>query len=100
LLATLLTAEGLLFAALAVSVSLQALAPGTYLPKFIKSGALAFWIFVVISTVATGAGAQWYELYGPGFPGRLTSLLTSVALAGVIIAQPILAFIIWRGSRT
>jgi hypothetical protein len=68
LLSLLLTAEGLLFAALAVSVTLQTIAPGTYLPPSINKGRLAFGIFLAVGAVAVGTGATWWQLYAKGFP--------------------------------
>ena len=101
LLAVLITAEGLLFAALAVGVTLQTLAPGTFLPAFVKKGWLAFSIFLVTLLVATGAGATWWQIYAHDFPQPwFASLAGPVALGAAIVAQPILAFGIWLGMRS
>jgi hypothetical protein len=90
LLSLLLTAEGLLFAALAVSVTLQTIAPGTYLPPFINKGGLAFGIFLAVGAVAVGAGATWWQLYAKGFPQDFFApLAASLAIAVAIVAQPI-----------
>jgi hypothetical protein len=99
LLTLLMTAEGLLFAALAIGVSLQALGEGNYLPKFIKKGQLSGWIFVVITGVAIGAASAWYDVFGDTFKhSDAGALMQSLALAAAIAAQPILGLVIWRGS--
>lgn len=100
LVAAFLTAEGLLFAALALVVALRGLPEGTYLPKFIRSGGLSGAISLVIGLVAVGAGTAWYDIYGAGFPASGFPLLAqSVALAVAISAPPLMACAIWRGSN-
>ena len=99
LLGLLLTAEGLLFAALAVSVALQTLAPGTYLPKFVNNGGLAFYIFITVAAVAVGAGATWWRLYGDHLPASFDLLAGPIAIAVAIVAQPVLSLQIWLGIK-
>lgn len=96
----LLTAEGLLFATLAVGVTLQTLGPGAYLPRFIKNGGLAFWIALTIAAIAVGAGSAWWTIYAQSFPQQLIGpLAESVGLAMAIVAHPILAFVVWWGVK-
>jgi hypothetical protein len=99
LLALLITAEGLLFAALAIGVTIQSGTQERFLPKLIAKGGFAGLIFAVIFVVAVGAAASWYDVFGDDFmhsPAR--ALAQSVALAVVIAAQPLMGFAVWRGS--
>lgn len=99
LLAILLTAEGLLFAALAVGVTLQTLTEGNYLPPFVKKGWLAFSIASVTTLVAVGAGATWWRIFSEDCPEWFVPFAGAAALAVAIVAQPVLAFVIWLGMR-
>jgi hypothetical protein len=101
LLSALLTTEGLLFAALSVSVSLSA--ASTFGPKtVIRPAVLAFVATGVLVTVAMAAVLAWTDLFlGENWPTGWNGRLEASALLFAIVVQPSIALVlalgIWRG---
>lgn len=101
LLSALLTTEGLLFAALSISVSLSG--SSTFGPKtIVRPVTLAFMAAGVLAVVATAAALTWTDLFvGDRWPGGWNSRLEALALIFAIVAQPLIALVlavgIWRG---
>ncbi len=97
LLPILLTTEGLLFAALSISVGLAArstFGPRTVLPP----AALAYVAAVVLATVAAAAVLAWTDLFGGDcWPGGWNLRLESLALLFAIVVQPLIALLIALG---
>jgi hypothetical protein len=101
LLSLLLTTEGLLFAALTVSVSLSA--SSTFGPRTsISPATLAFIAAAVLAIVAAAALLAWTDLFlGNNWPEGWNGRLEVLVLLFAIVAQPLIALVIavgiWRG---
>jgi hypothetical protein len=101
MLSALLTTEGLLFAALSISVSLSG--SSTFGPKtIIPPTALAFVAAGILSVVAIAAGFAWVDLFaGDKWPAGSDARVEALALLFAIVAQPVIALVIalgiWRG---
>ena len=101
LLSALLTTEGLLFAALSISVSLSG--ASTFGPKaVVRPVILAFIAAGVLATVAVAGVLAWTDLFlGDHWPASANVRLEVIALLFAIVAQPLIALIlavgIWRG---
>src|SRR4051812_26402655 len=101
MLSVLLTTEGLLFAALSISVSLSA--SSTFGAKTVVSpAALAFVAAAVLTVVAAAAALAWVQLFsGAHWPSSLNTRLEVLALLFAIVVQPAIALVIalgiWRG---
>jgi hypothetical protein len=101
LLSTLLTTEGLLFAALSVSISLSGASlfgSRTVVPP----AALACTAAAVLVAVATAAVLAWTDLFlGAHWPGGWNARLEAAALLFAIVGQPVIALFlavgVWRG---
>jgi hypothetical protein len=91
------TVESLLFAALAVSVTLAGRAETGGEP-FVRGPRLAWSITAVIGVVSLGAFTSWLELFaGSGWPCGFRGAITALAILVGIGAQPLLAALIARG---
>lgn len=97
ILAALLTIEGLLFAALSISVSLTAGSTfGRRTP--ISPRWLAVSAVLVLVVVAAGATLSWSQLFcGANWPHSLWGQLEALALLVAICAPPLLAVLITVG---
>jgi hypothetical protein len=93
----LVTVESLLFAALAVSVTLAG--PSELGgPPFVRGSKLAWSITGVLTIVSIGALMCWLELYaGSRWPCGFRAALTALAILIGVVAQPLLAALIARG---
>lgn len=93
----LVTVESLLFAALAVSVTLAG--PSELGgPPFVRGPKFAWSITGVLATVSIGALMSWLELYaGSHWPCEFRATVTALAILIGIAAQPLLAALIARG---
>jgi hypothetical protein len=98
-LATLLTTEGLLFAALGLAANFAE--PGRRLRKLVVSGErLGAAAVITLTGVAVGAISAWIRIFiSDGFPKSLTGALIAIAIALAIVAQPILATLLGLGLR-
>jgi hypothetical protein len=100
-LSSLLTTEGLLFAALSISVSLAA--SSTFGPKTIVAPSmLAFIAAGVLTVVASAAVLAWTDIFaGSSWPAGWNARLEALALLFAILVQPLVALVIavgiWRG---
>jgi hypothetical protein len=99
-LATLLTTEGLLFAALGLAANLSE-AGKRRLPKLPVPGAILGGAAVaVLAVVALGAVAAWTRIFVcEGFPGSFTGAVIAGTLLLAIVAQPVLATLLGLGLR-
>lgn len=101
LLMLLLSTEGLLFAALTVSVSLAA--SSTFGPRTVVAPeALAFIATGILAIVGAAAALAWTDLFvGSNWPSGWNSRFETIALLFAIVAQPLVALLIavgiWRG---
>ncbi len=94
----LVTAEGLLFAALAVSASIAG-SEGTFGPKTLgKPWMLAAVATVLLLVVAVGAVLAWADLFtGSNWSTSSDRIGEAIALLVAIAAQPVVALIIAIG---
>src|SRR3954454_17299579 len=99
-LASLLTTESLLFAALGLAANLST--PGgrriRRLPvsaHLLGRGAVG--AFIVI---AAGAAAAWLQIFLSDFPSRPADVVIAVSLIVAIVIQPVLAVVLGLGLRT
>jgi hypothetical protein len=93
----LVTVESLLFAALAVSVTLAGPSEMGG-PPFVRGSKLAWSITAVLAIVSLGALMCWLELYaGSGWPCGFRAAISALAILVGIGAQPLLAALIARG---
>lgn len=101
LLAALLTTEGLLFAALTITVSLTA--SSTFGRRHVISPKLlAGATVLVLTVVAVAAGLAWCDLFaGSEWPSSTGGRVQAVSLLVAIGAQPLfalaLAINVWKG---
>lgn len=101
LLSLLLTTEGLLFAALTVSVSLSA--SSTFGSRTVLAPALLGFIAAgVLAAVGAAAALAWADLFlATAWPADWTGRLEASVLLLAIVAQPLIALLIavgvWRG---
>lgn len=97
-LAVLLTAEGLLFAALSVSVSLSNVGNR---PRKMDMSPYAMGIVAatVIAVIAFGAFAAWWEIFVPDWPSGRGRSVFAVAILVAIVAQPAMTVLIARSLR-
>jgi hypothetical protein len=93
----LMTVESLLFAALAVAVTLAG--PSELGgPPFVRGAKLAWSITGVLTVISLGALMCWLELYGgSNWPCGFRATLTALAILVGIAAQPLIATLIARG---
>lgn len=97
-LATLLTVEGLLFAAFSVSISLADPAPRARAHNWGRP--IAWWTVAAISAVAVGGAFAWRDLYiEPGFPHAFSSVVIALVIAIAIPAQAVIAGALVVGSK-
>ena len=100
-LSALLTTEGLLFAALSISVSLAG--SSTFAPKtVVRPVTLAFMAAGLLVAVAVGAALAWTDLFlGGHWPASNNARIEAAALALAIVGQPVIAVLlalgVWRG---
>lgn len=94
----LITIEGLLFAALAVSVSLAGEFK-TGKPKIVRGPKLAWAISATIAVVSFGAMMAWAELFLEPCPDGFRDFTVSITFAAGIIVQPFLAGWISSGVK-
>src|SRR4051812_35545684 len=88
--ATLLTTESLLFAALGVTISRTGSVPRGQrrLPGF----GIACGVSLVLTLVAFGGAQAWWELFGHGQMNGFSAVAQAVGIAAGIVGQPILAW--------
>lgn len=99
-LASLLTTEGLLFAALALAVNLS-VPGGRRVRRLPVPGPVLGGVAVaVLGVVALGAAAAWGRIFLCDFPSDPSGILIAVALIVAIVAQPVLAIVLGLGLRT
>lgn len=94
----LITVEGLLFASLAVSVSLAGEFK-TGKPKLVRGPKLAWAITATIAVVSFGALMAWLELFLDECPHGFRDLAISITFAVGIVIQPALAGWIASGVK-
>ncbi len=98
-LSTLLTTESLLFAAFGLTVNL--LNPSNrvrawLIPGGVLAGAIVFAIFVV----AFGAAVAWHDIFlAEGLATDGSERILAFSIAGAIVIQPLLAFLLAMGLR-
>ena len=97
-LSTLLSVESFLFAALNVGIALSA---STALGRRLRvsPGALAIASTTVLSLLAVGAGAAWWDLFSQ-WPDSLTGQTQAVCLALGIVVQPCFSLAIALNVRS
>jgi hypothetical protein len=98
-LGTLLTVEGLLFAAFALSVTLAGPSerPRAWL---IPAPVLAGIAVAALVVVAAGAGSAWERIFvRNGFPVDFSRRIIAIAILTALIVQPLLAFLLAMGLR-
>jgi hypothetical protein len=99
-LATLLTTESLLFAALGLAATFSAVG-GRRLRKLpVSGGALGGSAVLVLAIVAVGAVAAWSKIFLCPFPRAMGDIVIAVALLLAIVAQPAIAVLLALGLRT
>ncbi len=97
-LASLLTVEGLLFAALSLAASLST--PGSRVRSLpVKAHHLGYIAAGFLTVVAVGAGAAWWTLFALDWPGTFRGDAVAIALAAAIIGQPALSWAAALGLR-
>lgn len=94
----LITVEGLLFAALAVSVTLAG-ETKTGRPKIVRGSKLAWGIAGTIFVVSFGAMMAWLEVFAGHCPSGFRGNVIATAIAVGIVVQPVLAGWIASGVR-
>ncbi|HEV7400827.1 MAG TPA: hypothetical protein VGN84_11235 [Solirubrobacterales bacterium] len=97
-LVALITVEGLLFTALAVSVTLAG-ETKTGRPKIVRGPKLAWSITGTIILVSFGAIMAWLELFADHCPSGFRSNAIAAAIMVGIIVQPVLAGWISSGVK-
>lgn len=97
-LVALITVEGLLFAALAVSVTLAG-ETKTGRPKIVRGSKLAWGITGAILIVSFGAMMAWLEVFTAQCPSGFRGHAIAAAIAIGIVVQPVLAGWIASGVR-
>jgi hypothetical protein len=97
LMTALLTAEGLIFAAMSFSVGLTATdAFGS--KTAVSPGALAYVATFVLAVIAVGAVLAWTDvLAGDQWPSGANGQIEALVLLFAILAQPILALVVAIG---
>jgi len=99
-LATLLTTESLLFAALALAANLSTPGGRRIRDLPVSGEALGAASVAVLALVAVGAVTAWGNIFLSPFPGRLDEIVICVSLLVAIVAQPVLATLLALGLRT
>jgi hypothetical protein len=95
-LATLLTVESLLFAALLGAVALSS-APAFAVSPQAAARTLAVGVAGVLTGVAAGAGFAWARIFVVGaWPSRVDELVPAMCIALGIVAQPVIAWTVVR----
>src|SRR5689334_10793382 len=98
-LSTLLTTEGLLFAALALAVNL--LTPSRRPPKLpVPAKLIGYFAAGVLVVVAIGAAFAWGQIYTGGHLRDFSSVVEAGSMLVAIAAQPVLAVLLALGLRT
>jgi hypothetical protein len=95
-LSTLLTVESLLFAALSVAVGLSG--PTAAVRNLqISPRALGMIVAAALGFVALGGFLCWTGIFLDSWPCDIRGALVALIIAGAIIGQPIVAWVIARG---
>jgi hypothetical protein len=96
---TLIAAGGFLLTALTLSINLSA--PGQSRPRMgsahFHRGMFA--ICVIMTVVAAGALSAWASIFTGGSIGSFSRSVTACALLLVIVAQPIIGFLLVKGAK-
>lgn len=97
-LSTLLTIEGLLFAALSAALGLSN--PGSRIRDLpIPAHALGYLAATFLSLVAFGALMAWWSIFAVDWPCSFRGASIAGTIAFAIVGQPVLAWIVARGLR-
>ena len=99
-LATLLTTEGLLFAALGLAANLSSVGDRRLRRLPVPGKVLGGAAIVVLAVVALGAVVAWGRIFLCDFPGSVDGAIIAAALLIAIVAQPVLATLLGLGLRT
>jgi hypothetical protein len=99
-LATLLTTESLLFAALALAANLSTPGGRSIRNLPVPGEALGAAAVAVLVLVAVGAVTAWGKIFLSDLPGSADEIVICVALLVAIVAQPVLAILLALGLRT
>jgi len=95
-LASLLTVESLLFAALSLAASLSV--PGKRVPA-VSPQVLGFLAAGFLSIVAFGAAMAWWSIFAADWPNSFRSSAVAITLAIAILGQPVFAWGVAFGLR-
>lgn len=98
-LGTLLTAEGLLLAALSIVLALAAPSGRRVLDLPVRATTVASLAVGLLVVMAFGATLAWGKIYWSSFPADFPGRIIAIVILVAVLAQPVLAWIIAQGAK-